>query len=71
MFLYGLAEELKTEERRPTMFALEQPEDPARYRKDADVKEYMSMFRTIRSGRILRRKAWYQDGALRSGKDWS
>lgn len=32
MFLYGLAEELRPDEGRPTMFALEQPEDPARTR---------------------------------------
>ena len=47
LFLYGLSEELRPEESAETMLALEQPEDPARYRQDADVKGYMSMFRTV------------------------
>ncbi len=45
--MFGLAEELRPEESEKTMLALEQPEDPARYRQDADVKGYMSMFRTV------------------------
>ena len=46
--LFILAEDIRTAESVPTQMALEQPEDPARYRKPEDVqaKGYFSFFRT-------------------------
>ena len=46
--LYILAEDVRAPDQPQTQMALEQPEDPARYRKQADVDEhkYMSAFRT-------------------------
>ena len=44
--LYMVAEEVRAPEDPPTEFLLEQPRDPAEYRKDQDQRQYMSMFRT-------------------------
>ena len=46
--LYILAEEVRLPEEPQTDFILEQPEDPIRYRSDADIKRFgfMSVFRT-------------------------
>ena len=46
--LYVLAEDVREMQGEPTQFVLEQPEDPARYRKPHDVEKYkyFSLFRT-------------------------
>ena len=47
--LFILAEDLRDPDQPPTQLLLEQPEDPARYRKPEDVAQhrYFSMFRTL------------------------
>jgi len=70
--LFVVAEDVRDPQSTPTQLVLEQPEDPARYRKPQDVEQhrYFSMFRTkVQRMATVPRPVQHQPASLRSASD--